>query len=72
MSNEARIRVRWQSQAKKGKPDFDCVVGREINIDPRVLQDFSATMLKPLEHDLVMLSGAVAYADRVVKRRRGE
>jgi 7-cyano-7-deazaguanine synthase in queuosine biosynthesis len=71
MSNEARIGVRWSSQAKKGKPDFDCIVGREIKINPRVLQDFSATMLKPLEHDLVLLSGAVAYADRVVKRRRG-
>jgi 7-cyano-7-deazaguanine synthase in queuosine biosynthesis len=47
------------------------VVGREIKIDPRVLQDFSATILKPLEHDLVLVSGAVAYADRVVKRRRG-
>src|ERR1700730_12951343 len=71
MSNEAHIRVRWPSQAKKGKSDFDCVVGREIKIDPRILQDFSATILKPLEHDLVLLSGAVAYADRVVKRRRG-
>src|SRR5712664_1081529 len=71
MSNDARIGVRWPSQAKKGKLDFDCVVEREIKINPRVLQDFSATILKPLEHDLVLLSGAVAYADRVVKRRRG-
>jgi 7-cyano-7-deazaguanine synthase in queuosine biosynthesis len=71
MCNDARIGIRWLSQAQTGKPDFDCVVGREIKMDPRVLQDFSATILKPVEQDLILLSGAVAYADRVVRRRRG-
>src|SRR5205085_1579557 len=71
MCNDACIQVRWPSQAKSRKANVDCVVGRDIKIDPRILQDFSATILTPLEHDLILLSGAVAYADRVVRRRRG-
>lgn len=71
MSNDARIQVRWPSQTKNRKADFHGVVGRDVKIDPRVLQDFSATILTPVEHDLVLLSGAVAYADRIVRRRRG-
>lgn len=70
MCNDACIQIRWPSQAKSRKADFDCVVGRDVRIDPRILQDFSATILTPIEHDLVLLCGAIAYADRVVRRRR--
>lgn len=54
-------------------PDYSkaCVLQRDMVIDPQALQDYCATLLTQAEHDLVVVCGAVAYADRMVPRKRG-
>ncbi len=68
----AYINVRWPKSAASKDADHNCVIGQDINIKPEVLQDFSATILKPVEQDLVVLAGAVAFADRKVRRQRSK
>ena len=72
MSDFTHIAARWPRVAKMARADYDCVIGRDFTIKPAILQDFSANLLSPVEQDLVALVGAVAYADRVVRRRRGK
>ena len=68
----AHIAVRWPKKPKHSRADYDCVVGEDIKINPAVLQDFSATLLTPVEQDLVLVVGAIAYADRLVRRHRSK
>ena len=46
------------------------MIGQDLKIDLRALQDYCASLLREIEHDLVVLCGAVTYADRMVPRRR--
>lgn len=70
MSNAAHVFVcSRHSRAAKGAT-HECVIGKDLRIDLQALQDYCALLLRDIEHDLVVLCGAVMYADRVVPRRR--
>ncbi|MER8446557.1 7-cyano-7-deazaguanine synthase [Mesorhizobium sp. M1066] len=71
MTNSAHIVVRGRKQRPPGVSFIDCVIGNDVVLDFNRLQDFSARLLLDIEQDLILLSGAVAFADRVVPRRRG-
>lgn len=62
--------VRWPSAKKRRGAQIDCVIGRDLKLSPSALQDYSAKLLTPKEQDLVIVAGAVAYADRMVRRKR--
>jgi 7-cyano-7-deazaguanine synthase in queuosine biosynthesis len=72
IGSRLHIGVRWESEEPVRCSEIDCVIQRDFKIDPADLQDFSARMLRPVEQDLVVIAGAIAYADRVVRRRRGQ
>ncbi|CAN0386288.1 unnamed protein product, partial [Phaeothamnion confervicola] len=48
-----------------------CVLNQHIEIKPQLLQDYCASLLRDVEHDLVVVCGAAVYADRKVRRKRG-
>lgn len=70
--DNVHVAVRWPGMKAVRGADVDCVITRDLKISPRALQDFSAKLLKPVEQDLVVLAGAVAYADRKVRRKRAK
>ncbi len=71
MSNAARIIVRPSvTHPEISTSARHCVVGKDIKLNPQHLQDYSATLLLPVEQDLVIVAGAVAYADRIIRRNR--
>lgn len=70
IGNRAHIFVSGP-RAQEGAPGTTaCVIGRDLTIDPQALEDYCAVLLRDIEHDLVILCGVVAFADRVVKRKR--
>ena len=70
--NRALVRCRHPSIGSEPRPDqIDCVVGRDVIVLPQPIQDYCAELLDPVEQDLVLLAGNVAFADRRVPRRRG-
>jgi 7-cyano-7-deazaguanine synthase in queuosine biosynthesis len=71
MSNAAHIIVRPSTAHPEiSTGAMHCVVGKDIKLNPQYLQDYSATLLLPIEQDLVLVAGAVAYADRLIRRNR--
>ncbi|WP_369721317.1 7-cyano-7-deazaguanine synthase [Bradyrhizobium sp. LLZ17] len=71
MSNAARILVRpSMAHPEISTSATQCVVGKDIKLNPQHLQDYSATLLLPIEQDLVVVAGAIAYADRIIRRNR--
>jgi hypothetical protein len=48
----------------------DCVIGEDLHINLQALQDYCAAFLSSIEHDLVVVCGAVLFTDRMVRRRR--
>ena len=69
--NEALVWVRHPgSPASSCKVAIDCVVGTHLRIDPCRIRDFSCKLLEDVEQDLVLIAGAVAFADRRSRRRR--
>lgn len=69
--NEASVRVSHGSASMSGcRSQIECVVRQDLKIHPQGLQDFSAELLSCLEQDLVLVAGAIAFADRRVRRRR--
>ncbi len=66
------VGVRWPKMKQVRDADLDCVIQKNFSIKPAELQDFCAKLLTPTEQDLVVLAGAVAYADRKVRRKRAE
>src|SRR5581483_7105269 len=70
MSNAAHISVRGRRDQATEGATHECVIGRDLKIDLQALQDYCARLLSETEHDLVVLCGAVMYADRMVPRRR--
>lgn len=71
-SDTVRVAVRWKRMKPKRNADYDCVIGKHIKISPMALQDYSATLLTAIQQDLVVIAGAVAYADRMVRRKRAK
>lgn len=72
-ASPTHIAVRWRGKKKSAdNVDQECVIGEHFNIRADVLQDFSAELLTDAEQDLVVLAGAVAYADRVICRQRSK
>jgi 7-cyano-7-deazaguanine synthase in queuosine biosynthesis len=70
MSNAAHISVRGRDGRTAEGATHECVIGQDLTIDLQALQDYCALLLREIEHDLVVLCGAVMYADRMVPRRR--
>lgn len=70
MANAAHIGVRGRNAAGIVGATQDCVIGRDLHIDLQALQDYCAAFFSNIEHDLVVVCGAVLFADRVVRRRR--
>jgi len=47
-----------------------CVIGRNVSVDPQVLSAYCS--LRPLTtrmHDLILMAGVIAFADKIVRRR---
>lgn len=70
MSNNTHLAVATRHSAAVPAATHHCVLGRDIIIRPQELQDYCATLLRDVEHDLVVVCGAVVLADRSVVRRR--
>ena len=62
----------WPGARANRKADYECIITQDLKIYPDTLQDFSARILKPVEQDLVIVAGAIAYADRIINRKRGQ
>src|SRR3546814_9124564 len=65
-----RIHVRWNDMKKPKGSGIDCIIGRDFRVKPEALQDFSARLLEPIEQDLVIVAGSIAYSDRIARRHR--
>lgn len=65
---EARIVLCNGSSATR-KLDTACVIGRDLVVMPEVLSRYCLKPLEPRIYDLVLIAGAVAFADRVVQRK---
>lgn len=53
------------------RSEIRCTIGRDLIIRPEVLGQYCMKPLDPHIYDLVLIAGAVAFADRVVPRRIG-
>src|SRR5580698_7146153 len=53
------------------RSEIRCTVGVDLIIKPEVLGRYCVKPLDPRIYDLVLIAGAVAFADRVVPRRTG-
>lgn len=49
-----------------------CLVGSEIVVNYRALEDFHFQRLTPIQFDFALLTGVVAYVDRLFVRRQSE
>jgi 7-cyano-7-deazaguanine synthase in queuosine biosynthesis len=63
----ARIVLSYSSLQPKGS-EIRCAIGRDLVIRPEVLGQYCVKPLDPRIHDLVLIAGAVKFADRVVQR----
>jgi 7-cyano-7-deazaguanine synthase in queuosine biosynthesis len=63
----ARIVLGYNSLPSRGS-EIRCTVGRDLIIKPEVLGRYCVKPLEPRIYDLVLITGAVAFADRVVQR----
>ena len=64
----ARIVLGYNSLPTRGS-EIRCTVGRDLIIKPEVLGRYCVRPLEPRLYDLVLITGAVAFADRVVQRK---
>src|SRR5579864_8998968 len=64
----ARINV-FEPGTKPRHADFQCKIGRDLTINPDLLSRYCVRDLDPVVDDLVLISGSVAFADRVVARK---
>ena len=64
----ARIVVCNSSSPSKGS-EIRCIVGRDLIIKPEVLGRYCVRPLEPRIYDLVLITGAVAFADGAVQRK---
>jgi 7-cyano-7-deazaguanine synthase in queuosine biosynthesis len=64
----ARIVFGYNSPPSRGS-EIRCAVGRDLIIKPEVLGRYCVKPLEPHIYDLVLIAGAVAFADSVVPRR---
>ena len=70
IGNRAHIIVSTSRAQITDADTINCVIGHDLTIDPRALEDYCAVLLRDIEHDLVVVCGVVAFADRVIRRRR--
>lgn len=54
--------------ASPRKSEIPCVIGRDVQVDAEVLEDYCFQLLSEREYELVILAGVVAFADRSVRR----
>lgn len=48
-----------------------CIIDEHIKINPHIVQDYSARLFEPSDDDLLLVVSSIAFADRVIRRRRG-
>lgn len=70
MTNSHHICAFWNGHAHS-ETSTPCNLQSDVHISPQALQDYCATLLTPVEHDLVVVCGTVAFTDRRVRRHRG-
>jgi 7-cyano-7-deazaguanine synthase in queuosine biosynthesis len=63
----ARIVLGHNSLPPRGT-EIRCTVGKDLIVKPEVLGRYCVKPLEPRIYDLVLITGAVAFADRVVQR----
>jgi 7-cyano-7-deazaguanine synthase in queuosine biosynthesis len=63
----ARIVFSYNSPPSRGS-EIRCAVGRDLIVEPEVLGRYCVRPMEPRIYDLVLITGAVAFADRVVPR----
>lgn len=67
-----RIAVRDPEEAQAdGAADIDCVLGHHVRLDHSALETVSFRRPSDVDVDLLYLAGAVAFADRVIRRGSG-
>ena len=71
MSNTERIAMITSRRTNIPSGWTPCAVQKDVKIRPQLLQDYCASLLTDVEHDLVVLIAGVVFADRTVLRRRG-
>src|ERR1035441_7391024 len=64
----ARIVLGYNSSPSRGS-EIRCTVERDLVIKPERLGRYCVRPLEPRIYDLVLIAGAVAFADRVVQRK---
>lgn len=64
----ARIEALERS-ARKRSGVLQCVIGRDLVVDPEVLSNYCFRALSSRIDDLVLIAGVVAFADRSIARR---
>src|ERR1017187_2513091 len=64
----ARIVLGYNSSPSRGS-EIRCTVGRDLIIKPEVLGRYCVKPLEPRIYDLVLITGAVGFADCVVQRK---
>lgn len=70
MANAHLICAFWDERDHRDS-SIRCNLRRDVRISPQALQDYCATLLSAVEHDLVVVCGTVAFTDRKVRRQRG-
>lgn len=63
------VKVSIGSTPSLGGGDIHCRLGHELNFDAEVLAAYCFREMAPIHHDLFVLAGAVAFADKIVPRR---
>lgn len=55
---------------KKG--EIACVIGRDVQVDARALEDYCFQLLSSGGYELTLLAGVIAFVDRSVRRRHSD
>ena len=59
----------FEPGSRPRRADFQCKIGRDLTIDPDLLSRYCVRDLDSVVDDLVLVSGSVAFTDRVVARK---
>ncbi len=58
--------------ARVRKGEMSCVVGRDVQVNTKALEDYCFQLLSEREYELGLLAGVVAFVDRSVRRQLSE
>lgn len=63
------VRVFTERPRRRSRTAIDCVVGEQLQINPRVLAPYCFNDLSLVAFDLALVAASVAFTDRVITRR---